>query len=147
MNVLKAIVAVLGDGGPTDLTLADVLVDRGARPHLLSVDVGWLRSVRSAIALLDTAPGASAVLGLAESGGSGARIAALGTTASGAALEDWEGVCRRCGERNDITLVWAPGPAVGGAPEGTSATQDPGPWRSRWSRSSHAPARVRGSSI
>ncbi|MGC5627553.1 hypothetical protein ACPYO6_04790 [Georgenia sp. Z1344] len=96
-------VAVLGDGGRAELVIADALADRGARPHLLSVDLGWLTSVRAAVARLDSHAGAVAVRSLAEGDVEGARLVAVGPVA--ADEDGWETVCRRCGERNDVTLV------------------------------------------
>jgi hypothetical protein len=102
-------VTLFGDGDPLDHALSDELSRRGCKTHHVSVPTGWIRSATHAIMRLDTEAGAEALEQLAHTRQPRSHVIAVCPQAVDAAESDRVSeMCRACGVRHDVSLIWHP---------------------------------------
>jgi hypothetical protein len=102
-------VTLFGDGDPLDHALSDELGRRGCKTHHVSVPTGWLPSATHAIMRLDTVAGAEALEQLAHTRQPRSHVIAVCPQPTDAAESDRVSeMCRACGVRHDVSLIWHP---------------------------------------
>jgi hypothetical protein len=100
-------VTLFGDHDALDQAISEELGRRGCRTHSISVEAGWLASTTHAVVRLDTAPGASALEGLATAHCQGVHLVAICENPETAlAANQLRHQCEECGASNEVSLIW-----------------------------------------
>jgi hypothetical protein len=101
-------VTFFGGNAPFDRALSDELGRRGWRTHYVSVPVGWLRSATHAVLRVDTEAGENALRQLLADDQPRSHVVATCARADSATHARVDELCRACGLRHDVSLIWHP---------------------------------------
>ncbi|MGA8988127.1 hypothetical protein, partial [Aeromicrobium sp.] len=106
-------VTLFGDRDQLEDALSLELARRGCSTHSVTTQTGWLRSATHAVLRLDTPSGAAALAQLAETDQPRSHVVAVCSEKSDQnhtrRIVD---LCRACGVRHDVSLIWHLAPAT-----------------------------------